>query len=301
MPDDGLKPGHTFCERAFVGRVFGVTGGAKGIGAAIVAQLLHCGASVLAMDRDANALSVLASHHTSCADRLLCQLLDVADGASVEKAITLCTDHFGRIDGWVNNAMCNPGCPFEDSTEEQFYQAWQVNTLAAWRSAKLLLPHFKKNRRGSIVNVSSITAHQTTFEQAAYTSSKAGLEGLTRALAVELAEHHIRVNAVALGYVLTYSSLPPCDQWDDFSRLEAEVVREINTASAPWPQAAVAEDIAEPIVFLLSDASRMMTGTTLAVDGGLSVDLRPIGDPRRLGVGHKIAAIRRQISELAHG
>lgn len=287
-----------FSEHALAGRVYGITGGSKGIGAAVVAELLTCGASVFAMAREPKALAELAARHASNGSRLICEAVDVSDATALENAINQCAAHYGRIDGWVNNAMFNPGLSLEASQEEDFERAWHVNTLAAWRSAKWLLPHFKQAGGGSIVNVSSIMAHQTTANQTAYTSSKAGLEGLTRALAVELAPHRIRVNALAIGYVLTYSSLPPKEERDTPWQLEANVVEEINSHSAPWPQATKPADAAKPIIYLLSDAARVITGTTMMVDAGLSVDLRPLEDSRRLHASQHIAKLRRQISEL---
>ncbi len=280
-----------FHPEAFVDRVYFVTGGSRGIGAATVQALCQLGARVVAVGRDAAALDVMSE---KLGGSVHCVRADVADALPMQEAIGQCLALYGRIDGWVNNAMYNPGGALEEEGEDHFLQAWQINALSAWRFAKWCLPHFKKNNGGTIVNVSSLMSSQTCRANAAYTSSKAALEGLTRALAVELAPDRIRVNTVMPGYIRTHSGYDVGS--DAATQSEAQRVQEVisnilTEFSHPWPGHGSPEDVAGAILFLLSDAAQFITGANLAVDGGLLVDLRDLRDQRRIGAIEKLTRL----------
>lgn len=269
-------PCDVFHETYFVNRVYGVTGGARGIGRAIARALLRRGAWVMVLDREPVRSNVMTEGlNTAARCRLMPQTVDVTDDSAMREVIESYGRQLGRVDGWVNNAMFNPVASLDQHEEARFEQAWRVNTLAAWRAAKHLQSYFLAANGGAIVNISSIMAHQTIAGYAAYTSSKAGLEGLTRALAIELAERRVRVNALAVGYVQTYTGLPEPQEWTAEDRQLAAGIEAINRSAPPWPDPAMPSDIAAAVLFLLSDAAKLITGATIAVDGGLSVDLRP--------------------------
>ncbi|MFA9480035.1 SDR family NAD(P)-dependent oxidoreductase [Phycisphaerales bacterium AB-hyl4] len=293
------EPLQVFNQSCFAGRAYGVTGGSRGIGRAVVQGLLDCGASVMTLARDSATLERLeASLPDEQRARLLWRAADVSYADVLREAVDAAGEKFGRMDGWVSNAMCNPGQSLADHDESSFEQAWQVNTLAAWRAAKLLQPHFERVGGGALVHVSSVMAQQTVPNQTAYTSSKAALEGLTRALAVELATLRVRVNTVVAGFVLTYSGMPDRESWTERERLAAEVVEEVNYHSHPWPGAGMPEDAAATVLFLLSDAARFVTGTTLVVDGGMTVDLRLLADTRRVAAAQRIGQLQQKQEEF---
>lgn len=269
--DDYLT--RVYSPEAFRGNVYGVTGGAHGIGQAIVRTLVSLGASVLVIDLNGPDLDYLVKD-LDLPQQIEAVTANVADADALGGAIERAASRFGRLDGWVNNAMLSPRATLETQEESSFVRAWEVNVLAAWRAARFCLPHFRKAGRGSIVNISSIMAHMTRAQCAAYTSSKSALEGLTRELAVELAPDMVRVNTVAPGTIASYSTVPndPTAR-HAYHKLKIEYEDYIGRFAQPLPMAAQSTEIAGPVLFYLSDASRFVTGTLLFCDGGARIQL----------------------------
>jgi NAD(P)-dependent dehydrogenase (short-subunit alcohol dehydrogenase family) len=280
--------------------VYGVTGAAHGIGRATADLLRRSGAGVIAIDRDAERLKALASEAND--DRVLTVAADVTDAAAVEGAVAEAVRRFGRIDGWVNNAMFARRGAVDHQPPGEMDAAWQVNVMAAWNHCRLILPHLKRAGGGSIVNLSSIMVHAAGSGTAAYVSTKAAILGLTNALAVELAPHRVRVNAVAPGYILTYSETESSHPDPDVRAKATELRRKIDEINFrvhhPWPGHGRPEDVANTIVFLLSDAAAFITGTCVTVDGGFSVDLHA-ADQRLADAHAQTSELRRQLEALA--
>lgn len=283
----------SFRPDLFRGRVCGVTGGAHRIGEATVKHLAHLGAAVVVLDRDEANLSRVERDLEQAGAESLCLAGDVTDGAFLETVFVQIDRRWGRLDGWVNNVKCNVRRELDAQTMAEFTRVWEVNVLASWRSIQLAAPRMQAAGAGSIVNVSSVMAQRSIVGNAAYTSAKAGMEGLTRALAVELAPHGVRVNAVEPGGIRTpeeyaqagLAGLPP-DAPDALRQAAARAVAEIAAGSQPWPRPGIATDIADAIVFLLSPASQFITGATVAVDGGCLADFRHPKDPRFMAAVH---------------
>jgi NAD(P)-dependent dehydrogenase (short-subunit alcohol dehydrogenase family) len=287
-----------FSPEAFKGRVYGVTGGAHGIGESTVRALTSLGASVLVIDINAEFVSYIERDLRKEGHAVEAVAADVTDAAAVAAAIERTVGRFGRLDGWVNNAMLSPRNPIERQDESFFVRAWEVNTLAPWRMAKLCLPHFRKNGGGSIVNISSIMAHLTRAGCAAYTSSKSGLEGLTRALAVELAPDRVRVNSMAPGTIASYSGIPNDPEvQNDYHRRAMQLEDGIGEFAQPLPFPGRGMEAAGPILFFLSDAARFVTGTLLLSDGGAGVELAS-GAARHPEAYAKIIGMRDELRSL---
>jgi NAD(P)-dependent dehydrogenase (short-subunit alcohol dehydrogenase family) len=243
------------------GKAVLVTGAARGIGAAVAAAVVEEGGAVALLDIDpageetaAGLAERGAAHFYPCDVRVL---------AEVERAVTAAEHALGRFDGLVNNAGVNAYFDAVTMGEEDWESVFAVDLKAAWMLAKATLPGLIE-RRGAIVNMSSIQARLTIERFFPYAAAKAGLEGLTRSLALDYGPAGVRVNAVAPGYTDTRL----VREWlglqaDPHSVLEGVLAR------VPLGRIAEPREIAEVVVFLLSERASAITGATIAVDCGL--------------------------------
>jgi 3-oxoacyl-[acyl-carrier protein] reductase len=214
-----------------------VTGGSRGIGAAIVAELTGRGVRVLAPSR---------------------QELDLADPTSVSRFAAAHRDVGVEI--LVNNAGINPISALENVTEDAWTQTYEVNLHAPFRLIQAFAPGMKERRWGRIVNISSIFSLVTKEKRAPYAATKSGLNGLTRTAAVELAPSGILVNAVCPGYVETELT------WQNNSPADLQQV----AAAIPLRRLAQPEEIARLVAFFCSEENTYITGQLLVIDGGFT-------------------------------
>lgn len=237
-----------------------VTGGSKGIGRETVIELARAGARVavnyLGDERGAQA-AVLEAEKLGAEARAV-----QGDVKSLEEAarmVELCERLWGRLDVLVCNAGLWLGAPVEEMTEELWAEVLDTNLKGSWTTVRAAVPLMKRQGRGSIVIVSSTAGQRGEPFYSNYAASKGGQIALTKALAVELAPHGIRVNAVAPGWVETEMTAHVLE--DAWAR------REI-TAGIPLGRVASALDVARPIVFLSGDWARHITGEVLNINGG---------------------------------
>lgn len=232
------------------GEVVVVTGGAQGIGAAIAAAAERHGARV----------GVIDLHPTT--DWYAVQA-DVSDAKAVDEAFRALTAELGPVTVLVNNAGRNAYFDPVTMTEDQWETVFAVDLKSAWLCAKAVLPPMIAARKGSIVNISSLHSSLTSRGMFPYAAAKSGLVGLTRSLALEIAEHGVRVNAVSPGYVRT-----PLVQ-DFFDRSpDPELERRVLDAQ-PLGRIGTPEEVADVVCFLASPYASYVTGANWAVDGGL--------------------------------
>jgi NAD(P)-dependent dehydrogenase (short-subunit alcohol dehydrogenase family) len=233
-----------------------VTGGARGIGAAIAEAVVGEGGSVALLDIDpagAETAARLSAQFFPC---------DVRELAQVERAVADAQAALGGLDGLVNNAGINAYFDAVAMTEDQWDSVVAVDLKAAWMLAKAALPGLIE-RRGAIVNISSIQARLTLRGFFPYAAAKAGLEGLTRSLALDYAPAGVRVNAVAPGYTQTHL----VDEWLGLQD-DPKATLESVLANIPLGRMAEPREIGDVVAFLLSDQASAITGATLAVDCG---------------------------------
>lgn len=247
---------------ALEGRVAMVTGGGRGIGAAITARLAGLGASVAVCDLDHTAAqSITAALPT----KGMAVGMDVSNSAEVADAVARIGDELGPVDLLVNNAGFDVIEPFMDSTEETWDRLWQVNLKGQILCCKAVLgAHMIPNHRGRIVNIGSDAGRVGSTGEAVYSATKGGVIAFTKTLAREMARHQITVNCVCPGPTDT----PLLAQLgeDKTSGLRAALTRAI-----PLRREAQPEEIAGVVVFLCTDDASYMTGQIVSVSGGLTM------------------------------
>jgi 3-oxoacyl-[acyl-carrier protein] reductase len=241
------------------GRVVLVTGGSRGIGAEVALKAATEGATVA------------VHYHQSAegAERTLGRIrasgeegeafdADVADGAQAERLVARVLDRFGRLDGLVNNAGLTQVGPFLDIEPEEWDAVLRTDLTAAFHTCRAALPSMIERGAGSIVNIASRLGQIGVAETAAYSAAKAGLIGLTRSLAREFGPLGIRVNAVAPGVTTTEMTTDLVDSEEGRRRL-----RDVAIGRFGRP-----DEVAEAVIFLLSDAASLFVGQTLNPNGG---------------------------------
>jgi NAD(P)-dependent dehydrogenase (short-subunit alcohol dehydrogenase family) len=247
---------------SLAGRRALVTGGNQGLGSAFVRALAGCGADVAFVGRSSerNATTVAAL----AADGLQVQAIraDLTVDADVERSVAETVDGLGGIDILVNNAGTCFHNPAWDATDDEWAQVFDLNVRALWKCSLAAGRHMRAAGGGSIVNIGSISGLivNRPQHQAAYNASKAAVHQLTKSLAAEWAPDHIRVNAVAPGYVKT--EMAPVDRPD---------LRRMWIEDTPQQRYAMPDEIAPSVVYLASDAAAFVTGSVLVVDGGYTV------------------------------
>ena len=234
-----------------------VTGGGRGLGAAIARALATEGCSVAVTDVDKEAAVALAGEIGGNAVGLY---LDVRDRPSIEAALADAVERLGEISVLVNNAGINRVGPSEVYDEAVWNDVVEINLTGVFRCCQVFGTRMLAARRGSIVNLASVHSRIASPGRAAYCATKTGLVGLTRALAVEWASRGVRVNAVAPGYMNTRLTM---DAIESGLISESELLDRI-----PLGRLGTPEHVARSVVFLASAESEYITGTTLETDGG---------------------------------
>ncbi|PYM35735.1 MAG: dehydrogenase [Candidatus Rokuibacteriota bacterium] len=239
------------------GQVALVTGAGRGIGEAIALAFAREGAKVAVADVDPNTARATARRLGR--GRALALHMDVADAASVRDGFEAIDRAWGRIDVAVTNAAVEPIVPFLELTEATWDRIVDVNLKGTFLVAQAAGRRMARRRRGVIITLSSVNAEVARPESAAYAATKGGVRQLTKAMAVALAPHGIRVNAIGPGTVVTGLTR---------HLLKSRAWRAAVYARTPLQRVADPREIAEVAVFLASDAASYMTGSTVYVDGG---------------------------------
>jgi len=246
------------------GRIVIVTGAASGIGRASALRFAKEGAIVLAIDRDAEGLRALQAVHPDING----QPCDVTDHAGLERLVAQAIEQHGRIDVLVNNAGMSFYERLTDSTLEHWRTTMAVNVESMYVLAKAVAPQMIRQRYGRIVNVASTQAIAAEAIVGAYAASKGAIAAWSRALAVDLAEHGVLVNAVAPGCTHTGMSLI---NGVDETQTPAFTEWYVKQRKIPLARPADPVEIANAIYFLSGDQCTYITGQTLVVDGGLTI------------------------------
>ncbi len=249
-------------QNEFVGKVVMVTGATSGIGRATARKFAEAGAAIAAVGRDEQALSEFKREIVATGVNCLPVRADIANDDELSAVVTKTREHFGGIDVLVNAAGHISSGTIADTSSEAWDAMLNVNLRAVFRLIQEVLPAIVE-RRGNIVNVSSVTGLRAFPGVLAYCVSKAGLDQLTRCAALELAPKGVRVNAVNPGVVVT-----EIHKRGGMSEKQYEDFLERSKLTHPLGRVGEAREIAELIYFLASDRASWITGVTYSIDGG---------------------------------
>jgi peroxisomal 2,4-dienoyl-CoA reductase len=248
-----------FNPRLLAGRAALITGGGTGICRGIAFALASAGCDVAITSRSAEHLDPTAAEIRAIGVRSLAATGDVRDPKSVDAVVAETADAFGRLDILVNGAAGNFVCPAETLSPNGFGTVVDIDLKGTFNVSRAALPHLKV-RGGAILNISATLQLVGTAGQAHASAAKAGVDALTRALAVEWGPFGIRVNGLAPG---------PVDGTEGVRRLTTPASRRTIAEQCPLGRLATIDEVANAALFLCSDAASFVTGATLVVDGGL--------------------------------
>ncbi len=235
-----------------------VTGAARGIGLEITRQLLSMGMTVVAVDLRQDLLDALPAALGESAGKLQCRALDVTDSAGVTAMIDEVAEKHGHLDVLVNNAGITRDGLLLRMEDADWELVLKVNLSSAFFGIRSAAKHMIRQRSGSIINMSSYSGLEGNRGQANYSASKAGLLGLTKTTAKELAGKNVRCNAVAPGFIKT-----------EMTDVLPQQAKDIALELIPLKRFGLPCDIANAVAFLASEASGYITGQVLSVDGGM--------------------------------
>ena len=244
---------------SLAGRVVLITGSSRGIGAEVAVKAAVEGATVAVhYRRSAEAAAQVVERVRRLGVESEAFGADIRDGREAEGLVAAVIGRFGRVDGLVNNAGRTLVGPFLEIEPAQWDEVIRTDLSAAFHTSRAVLPSMVARGSGSIVNIASRLGQMGIAETAAYSAAKAGLLGLTRALACEFGPRGIRVNAVAPGVTITEMTTDLVDSEEGRRRLR----------DMPLGRFGRADEVADSVIFLLSDASSLFLGQTLNPNAG---------------------------------
>jgi 3-oxoacyl-[acyl-carrier protein] reductase len=242
-------------------RIAVVTGGSRGIGRAVALRLAQDGAKVIiTYVRGKEAADEVIETIKSNGGEAFAYQFDVSDYEATQTAFADILDKFGKVDYLINNAGITRDALLMRMKEEDWDKVIAVNLKGAFNCIKAVVRPMLKQKFGRIVNITSVVAFMGNVGQANYVASKAGLVGLTKALARELAPKGVTVNAVAPGFIET-----------DMTAVLPEKIKEYMLKLIPLGRFGQPEEVAEAVAFLVSDKAAYITGQVIHVNGGMYI------------------------------
>ena len=252
--------------RALADRVAIVTGGARGIGAAVVQRLASDGASVVVADIDREMAEAVAAGVRDSGGDATAIAVDLAEEASIITLVAATVERYGAIDVLDNNAALTDASVLASDAgvttidAETWDRTFAVNLRSQFLMAKHVVPHMEQRGGGSIVNMSSGAALRGDLTRTAYSASKAGIESLTRSIATQYGRAGVRANTIVPGLALTEAAR---------AGIPADLLAQYTSRSLT-PYVGMPSDVADLVAYLASTESRYITGQTIVIDGGMS-------------------------------
>ncbi len=237
-----------------------ITGGASGLGFAAAKKFVENNIKTIIIGRNENSLAKTCK---SLGELCSYKVFDLSNLTRIPQLVNELANELGQIDILVNNAGINQKKAFTEVSDEEFHQVILTNLTSVFVLSREVAKTMLQQKNGCIINISSMAAQYGIPYVIAYTASKSGIEGMTKAMAVELSPHGIRVNCVAPGFIETNMSGKALD--DDPQRKQKVLSR------TPMGKLGLPEDVAEAVYYLASDAAKYLTGVVLPVDGGNSI------------------------------
>jgi len=240
------------------GKVALVTGAAQGIGKAVALLLARNGADIVVSDINLEKAEETAKEIQAVGRKAIAIKVDVASLGDVERMVQAVIEHFGHIDILINNAGITRDKLILRMAEEDWDAVLNINLKGTFNCTKVVVRHMSKQRSGKIVSIASVVGEMGNAGQANYSASKAGVIGFTKTIAREFAQRGINVNAIAPGYIET----PMTEALPEKAKEELRRLIPMERLGRP-------EDVAEAVLFLVSEASGYITGQVLNVNGGI--------------------------------
>ena len=247
-------------DKASSQRVAVVTGGGSGLGREMALRFARDGAAVIVADQNADTASAVSNEIVKAGGRALGLKVDVREQAEVEAMVRAAVENFGGLHILVNSAGVGEQTAFLKQTMAGFERIIAVNLTGTFRCVHVAAPEMIKCGWGRIINISSVTGLRGVSGRVSYGSSKTGIVGMTRALAIELAPYNITVNAIAPGPVDT----------EMVKEVHSQATRDTYNRNSPMHRYGTTMEIADGAAFLASDQASYITGHTLPIDGGMT-------------------------------
>ena len=275
----------------FCGKTVVITGAASGIGAEASRLFASEGAVVFASDIDADGGADLAANGPGDIRFRRC---DVCDPAAIKALMDHAASETGGIDVVFNNAGAGGArAPIDEIEPEEWDQTFNLLMRSVAMGIRYAVPHMKGRKGASIVNVSSVAAVGPGYSPTAYAVAKAGVLHLTKCAATDLAQYGIRVNAVQPGFINTNIFTSTLEFSGEAERMAKQVIAQMSSNAQPVARGGQPRDIAEAVAYLASDAASFVTGTSIIVDGGITLGPRHCWDPEEPGMFEALEAMEK--------
>jgi 3-hydroxybutyrate dehydrogenase len=250
------------------GRTAVITGGGRGVGAAVAMQLAKAGVHVLVAARTTAEIEDVAARIRANGYKADAEACDVSDSESVDRLAGRAVERMGHVDVLINNAGVALASAVHKTSLDDWNRMFRVNATGAFLCLKAFLPGMVERRWGRVVNVASIAGLTADRYIAAYAASKHALVGLTRAAAAEVATQCVTVNAVCPGYLATGMTQESVERIMRTTGRTREQALEAILQTTPQKRLIEPEEVAEAVTYLCGDAARGVNGATLVIDGG---------------------------------